>query len=143
MPVREGELAAAVDLQHVVIPAEPLDQLGQLLGLDDVLAVDAAQQRDALVQILERDRPQEIGLYAAAVWRARAARVFTSASAVGVRVVDAVAAADGGVLAVLAARARREVVRRGDFQLVATVGALVGAGGDVAAGRDGVRHGSS
>ena len=51
-----------------------LELLRERLGLDDVLAIDAAQQRGARVQLLQRDRPQAISLHAAAVWRARAAR---------------------------------------------------------------------
>src|SRR5690348_1502899 len=62
------------------------------------------------------------------------------ALAVGVRVVDGVAAGDRLPRAVLAARAGRQALDRADLDLVAAVGALVGAGGDVAAGRDWIGH---
>src|SRR3954447_6416484 len=69
------------------------------------------------------------------------ARCFgMSAGAVGVGVVDAVAAANRLVLSVVTAWAGRQVIGRSDTQLVATVRALVGAGGRVAAARNGICH---
>src|SRR5207253_3164264 len=61
--------------------------------------------------------------------------------AVGVGILGGVAARLRAPLAVLALRAGRQVVGRGHLQLVAAVGATVGAGGDVAAGGNGFSHG--
>lgn len=55
-------------------------------------------------------------------------------------VVDALAARDGLVFAIAARRARREVLRRADVELVAAVGAAVRAGRDVAPCWNWVRH---
>jgi hypothetical protein len=60
--------------------------------------------------------------------------------AVRVGVVDRVSAGQGFVVAVAAAGAGWEVFGGADLQSVAAVGALVGAGGDVAAGGNGIGH---
>src|SRR4051812_7826765 len=70
----------------------------------------------------------------------RFSRLAVSAAALGVGILGAVAAAERVPLAVVAAWARRQVLGRADLQLVAAVGALVGAGRDVAAGWDWFRH---
>src|SRR3954470_12505606 len=75
--------------------------------------------------------------------RSRTLKAPDGRSAVGVRVAGGVAACDGLPLAVAALGAGREMLRRSDVDLVTAVGALVCAGGDFAAGGNGICHGSS
>src|SRR4051812_20741387 len=62
---------------------------------------------------------------------------------VGVRVLRAVAAGHRGPLAVVAARARGQALRRSDVDRVAAVGAAIGARGHVATRWNWLCHGRS
>ena len=90
-----------------------------LLPLDD----DA---RGEFIRLLEPAEPS----LASASASASATYLKPALVAIGVGVVDRVAAAQGLVAAVLATRAGRQALSRADLELVAAVGALVGAGRD-------------
>jgi hypothetical protein len=55
-----GERAPAVDVQDVVIGGEVVEQGGEVLAADQVLGVDPALQRGALVELLERDAAERV-----------------------------------------------------------------------------------
>lgn len=54
VPAPIAELTSAIDLEHFVILAEPVEQLCELLELDRVFRVDPAQQGRSLVELGQR-----------------------------------------------------------------------------------------